>query len=651
MNIPWFHKKADLDEKQLEQLGDLLRTKGLSVTPPSLAQPIKDRIRAHMFERIDAMSGAQQQLDLFTLATVSQDAAFPESVPDEEESESILMDRLIMWMRDEGRAVKMDAVKKAVVRERLYDLPEKKSSASVLANIVNSAFFRRTVATVSLSGILGLAVFTYALKVPVTFAKELTVVHDIEGTVKVMRDGKEFSAAKGFEIKEGDTIVTGADGKAVVTYFDKSITRFFENTNVSFDALRSENFGFDHVVGLHLVEGRVWSNVMDYVVNSEFKVSANDLIASVSKRATFSLSSEQNQASIQVFHNLVNVEIPSKDEERTVVKGFQVVASSVLTQKVVEPISLKESEKQWVATNLVNDQQIMGEVEKENKGVVAGPLGRLQENASLLFAFDDAERFRLELNIAERSFYETLKADGATSDQVRAAFDALQGVIGKAQSLKAEDAKKLASSVLQSARNELLSAKPDSELYDLKVALEDKDFSTAPEETKLTVALDQASQFLAEAQDLQDRRLKDAAEKALRKYQQRMRDVEGLVAEYDKKKLVVVDSLSSKRVGLEKLYLAFRNPAVDVILPATTPVAGIAIRPVDTAKEPVATAVAPTREPAATTEPARSENGTPVRSSIDSTSPTGTTSPDVTPADAPAPDESSLPPKLQISRD
>ena len=646
MNIPWFHKKADLNEKQLEKLGELLRTKGSSVISSSISQPAKDRIRAHMFERIDAMSGVQQQLDLFAMATdVAPDAVPVGEMPGDEENEAILMDRLIMWMRDEGRAVKMDAVKKAVVRERLYDLPEKKRSFdSVLAGVLNSAFFRRTVATVSLSGILGLAVFTYALKVPVTFAKELTVGHDVEGAVKIVRNGKELSAAKGFEIKEGDTVVTGADGKAVITYFDKSITRFSENTNVSFDALRSENFGFDHVVGLHLIQGRVWSNVMDYVANSEFKVSANDFIASVSKRATFSLSSEQNQASIQVFHNLVNVEIPSKSEEKTVVKGFQVVANPQLAQQVIEPIQLKADEKQWVATNLVNDQKIIGEVEKENKGVVAGPLGRLQENASLLFAFDDAERFRLELNIAEKSFYETLKADGATSDQVRVAFDALQGVIGKAQSLKADDAKRLASAVLQSARNELLSAKPDSQLYDLKVALEDNDFSSASEDTKLTVALDQASQFLAEAQDLQDKRLKDAAQKALKKYQQRMKDVDMLTAEYAQKKITIGDSLSTKRVGLEKLYMAFRNPVVDVLPDVVTPV--VVARPAEdkstdrgVIKEPVA---APMREPAAGTESAPTETGGSVDTTADSTKPTNTT---------PSDDQTTLPPKLQISRD
>lgn len=638
MNIPWFHKKAHLDEQQLEKLGELLHAKGSTVVPVSLSKPVKDRIRAHMFERIDAMSGVQQQLDLFAMAA----DVTPEPVSDNEESEAILMDRLIMWMRDEGRAVTMDPVKKAVTRERLYDLPEKRTSVdTMLAGILNSGFFRRTVATVSLSGILGLAVFTYALKVPVTFAKEVTVVHDIEGSVMVMRDGRGLSAAKGFEIQEGDTIVTGANSKAVVTYFDKSITRFFENTNVSFEALRSENFGFDHVVGLHLTQGRVWSNVMDYVVNSEFKVRANDLIASVSKRATFSLSSEKNQASIQVFHNLVNVEIPSKDQEKTVVKGFQVVANPQLAHQVVEPISLKESEKQWVATNLVNDQQIIGEVGKEHKGVVAGPLGRLQENASLLFAFDSAERFRLELNIAEKSFYETLKADGATSDQVRVAFDALQGVIGKAQSLKAEDAKKLASAVLQSARNELLSAKPDSQLYDLKIALEDKDFSTAPEDMKLTVALDQASQFLAEAQDLQQKNLKDAAEKALRKYQQRMKDADGLVAEYTQKKVVIDALLSAKRVGLEKLYLAFRAPMVDVIIPTVvTPVApvGIATRPV-VDKEPVA--IAPVRQPpTAVTEPTVDSGATPTPV---------VTAPTVEPT--PVIEENALPPKLQISRD
>lgn len=565
MNIPWFHNKGTLEEQQLEKLGELLRTEVTGANFSPLSREKKDKIRGHMFERIDALTGvAQQELPL-VMAQIADGGE-----PDGDEAEAYLIDRLITWMKDTSQTVKMDPIKKAVIREHLYDLPDR---------VMSFPFFKRLTAAVSVAGILSITVFAFALKVPVTFAKELTIVHDVEGSVMILRNGRELPLSKGLELHEGDKIVTGENGKAVITYFDKSITRFFENTSVSFDALRSEDFGFNHTVSLNLTQGRVWSNVMDYVLNSDFTVKADDLIATASKRATFSLSSENHEASLQVFHNLVSVETPSNSETKTVVKGFQMVAKPETTRQIVEPIQLKESDKKWVAANLMNDQQVIGEVEKGNTGVAAGPLGKFQENASLFLAFNDDERFRLELNIAEKSFYETLKNPSATSDQVKGAFDGLQGIVTKVESLKSDDSKKLASAVLQSARNELLNAKPDSQIYDLKIALEDKDFSDAPEDTKLTLALDQASQFLAEAQDLQDKGLSEPAKKAAHKYQERMRDISALITAREEKKLPVEEALSSKRTGLEKLYTAYRNPT-----PVVEEVAKIAALPADGAK-------------------------------------------------------------------
>ncbi len=567
MNIPWFYNKETLEEKQLEKLGELLRTEVAGENFSPLSREKKDKIRGHMFERIDALTGvAQQELPLIMAQVEGQVA---DGEPDGDEAEAYLIDRLITWMKDASQTIKMDPIKKAVIREHLYDLPDR----------MVFPFFKRLTAAVSVAGILSVTVFAFALKVPVTFAKELTVVHDVEGSVMILRNGRELSASKGFEIREGDKIITGQDGKAVITYFDKSITRFFENTDVSFDALRSEDFGFNHTVSLSLTQGRIWSNVMDYVLNSDFTVKANDLIATASKRATFALSSENHEASLQVFHNLVSVETPSNSETKTVVKGFQMVTNPEVARQIVEPIQLKESDKKWVAANLVNDQQVLGEVEKNNTGVVAGPLGKFQENASLLLAFNDDERFRLELNVAEKSFYETLKNPGATAEQVKWSFDGLQSIVAKVESLQSDDSKKLANAVLQSARNELLSAKPDSRIYDLKIALEDKDFTDASEDTKLALALDQASQFLAEAQDLQDKGLKDPAQKAAHKYQERMKDISALVAAREEKKLPVDEALSSKRAGLEKLYIAYKNPT-----PVVEEVVKIAALPADGVK-------------------------------------------------------------------
>ncbi len=629
MNFQWFHNKGQgesrLDEQELEKFAELLREKAM----PALTAPKRSRIRSHMFERIEAleMAKVQQELPL----EVMQPALKPvlqEGDDEENESslpglstESYLIDRLISWIRSTSSAIRLTSVKKTTIREHLYELPEP-DRRSLIEKLLSSLAFRRTVAGFSLTGVFILAVFAYALKVPVTFARELTVMQDVEGSVTVVRDGREMAAMKGFELEEGDAVRTGENGKAVVTYFDKSITRFFENTDVSFESLRSENFGFDHLVSLNLDRGRVWSNIMDYVTNSEFTVKANDLVASASQRATFLVSAEKDEASLQVFHNVVSATSTTRvSEEMMIVKGYEVVAKTDVAQQVVKPITLKEEDRRWVAANIVSDQQLLGEVEKEKSGVVTGPLSKLQENASLFLAFNEDERFRLELSIAEKNFYELFKRAGVTVDEVRVAFEVLQSVVDRAAGLKSEEAKKLAGAVILSARSELLAAKPDSNLYDLKITLEDKDFAGAADDKKLVVALSQASQFLAEAQDLQVNGEAEVARKAVAKYQDRVKEADQLFARYASQRVVVAPELVEKRAALEKLYVAFRTPA-PVALP-------IVVVPVIVVTPPVV------ETPRATTG-----LGTSVPATI---------AEEVT---APIEEEApQLPPKLQLSRD
>lgn len=529
-------------ESALEKLGENLRALQSTNFSP-MSRDAKSRIRAHMFERIQ--DGVPGEADV--------------------ENESYLLDRLISWIRTSSQKVVLSPVRRAIIREKLYALP----AQSPFAAWFSGGLVKKLTASFSLGGVLALSLFAYVLRVPVTYAREFTVVHEVFGDVQVVRDGQTSPAQQGFELKEGDELRTGEDGRVEVKYFDKSFTRLFANTDVAFQSLRSENFGVDHRVELDLERGMLWSSVFDFVKNSDFKVKANDMVASASKRATFSVSSENGASQVQVFQNAVNVSLPQKSEvkpieTKTVVKGYQLVADAAVgssaSKSRVEPIQLKGTEKEWVSVNLQKDAQLIADAQNQNQGVVAGPSGVLQENASLLLAFDSNERFKLELNIAERSFYEVLGKDDVKVDTVRSLFNQLEETAQKADGIQNEEVKKLSAAVLQSARSKLLSAKPDSSLYDVKVALEERDFVDAPEDQKLSVALDQASQFLAEAQVLQDKDLKDAYKKALGKYQQRIKDVDTLVSGKVLKKLMVEDDIPARRASLEVQYVALKNP-------------------------------------------------------------------------------------------
>ena len=526
-------------ELVLEQLAAKLQEMS-AIEAPRLSAERKSRIRSHMFEKIDAVESTEMA---FVTDGIGDDA------------ESALMDRLISWMKVESEKVTMSSVKKAVIREKLYDLPEK--------SWFSYGLYRKVAASFSLGSVLALSLFAYVLRVPVTYAREFTVVHEVAGSVQVVRDGQTENVAPGFELREGDELRTGQDGSVIVKYFDKSFTHFFQNTNVAFQSLKSENFGVDHSVELDLDQGMIWSNVFDLVKNSEFKVKSNDMVTSASKRATFSVSSQGSASQVQVFQNAVSVELPKKAEAKTVVKGFQVSSDSNpagLVRTNIEPIQLKDDQKQWVSDNLQKDEQLIAEVQKQDQSIAMGPSGVFQQNASLLLAFDPAEKFRLELSVNERSFYETLGKNGVKADEAKAAFDSLELVATKADSLKNEDVKKLAGAVLQSAKGKLLAAKPDSDLYDLKVALEEKDFAQAPSDRKLHVALDQASQFLAEAQLLQDKGLKSVSDKAVEKYKERVKFADQIMSNDMAKKISIDSPVAIQRSSLDAQYLTLRNP-------------------------------------------------------------------------------------------
>jgi hypothetical protein len=487
---------------------------------PALNEAMKDRIRTHMFERIEQFAAPG----------------------DEEDSESYLIDRLISWMKGHAEKISLSAVKKAFIREKLQELP-------VFVPVLRFGFFRKFAASLSLGGVFAMSIFAFMLRVPVTFAQEYTVVHEASGDAMIVRDGDLLPAVSGFELREGDLLQIGSNGQAVVRYFDRSFTRFFPNTDVSFDALKSENFGVDHRVELDLRHGTVWSNILDLVTNSEFTVKSGSLVASASKRATFSLSSGTDESQLQVFQNVVNV------GSHIVLNGYKAVFPSS-GDVVVKPLALQDEEKVWVSQNLASDEKLVREARKDLKGVVAGPSNVLQENASLLLAFSSTEKYRLELGLCEKSFYDALQKNGATIDEVRAAFRCLEEVAARSGDFQDEDLKKMSDAVLLSARGRLFAMPSESGLYALKIELEDRVLASSDDSNKPLIALDQALQFLIEAQLFREKGLKDETDRAISGFRDRLKIVDS-----GSEALRSAD-VSAKRRELETMYLAFSKPVV-----------------------------------------------------------------------------------------
>ena len=91
--------------------------------------------------------------------------------------------------------------------------------------------------------VLVLALVVLAVGIVVAIARPATAeqfatLHPLAGLVEVGRDGEELIAGReGQTLEEGDTIRTGADGRAEIEYFDGGVTRMDVETTFTLQEL------------------------------------------------------------------------------------------------------------------------------------------------------------------------------------------------------------------------------------------------------------------------------------------------------------------------------------------------------------------------------------------------------------------------------
>ena len=89
------------------------------------------------------------------------------------------------------------------------------------------------------------------------------------------------SAKEGVRLKEGDSIVTGKRGEAMVTFFDESVSRVVSGSELVLTSLEGESSEKSNV-SFSLIAGTVWSKVMKVISpDSQFSVQAGETIAAV----------------------------------------------------------------------------------------------------------------------------------------------------------------------------------------------------------------------------------------------------------------------------------------------------------------------------------------------------------------------------------
>jgi len=324
---------------------------------------------------------------------------------------------MIEKVRGIFETVDLSAQKKAYVKERIL---ERITSYSRMRFYFSRFFVSQKKAWAYL--VLTLFVFNIFIfvdgGVPVVEAKS-TILQNVFGNVQVFRDGESLKGQNDFVLLQGDVVKTENKSKAMIRFFDDSISRLQENTEVVLSRLFLDETGSVTEVLLDVRGGVVWSKVCKFVPgDTEFSVKGDNVFAQAKEKAAFNVSAgREGDFKVDVFENKVDLHV---------VRGDKVVSESVSegtsanVEKEAETISLVNLPEpdEWVSENLNEDKRHLGEVIEETKEVIAEeagvlpenillhPIKRIKEDTTLLFAFDDVEKAKIRLEIAEKRLLE-----------------------------------------------------------------------------------------------------------------------------------------------------------------------------------------------------------------------------------------------------
>jgi len=361
----------------------------------------------------------------------------------------------------------------------------------------------------------------YFVDIPITMAAKKTSFQNLYGDVEVARDGQTINAFKTMQLEEGDVIITGAGGVAVIRYFDDSISRLYPLTELKIQRLYQDKDVMSKTkVEVELTHGHVWSQVVNLVGDqSSFEIMANDVKTKTSHKASFDMNyvKSRKKLSVSVFENKVEVSVPQKKErnKEIVVEGY--VLNVDKNKSKQDKIKLKTEDKLWVNVNKNEDKQYKNKVDEEKTaeskkkaGVLPGdplyPAKKLNESTKLLVTMDDKDKNKLKVDIAVKRLTEaiTLLSD-KDKDSAQAVLDEFSQVVDDlATEVKDNDElMAYAKSSFQDEEKDLSIVLPDDDKYVAKEALRDAELKLAitPEDKKRT-SLKLATEKVIESKEL-----------------------------------------------------------------------------------------------------------------------------------------------------
>lgn len=381
-------------------------------------------------------------------------------------------------------------------------------------------------------------------KVPVTHAHAF--IEDVSGEVYVKRDGRLIKAQASFFLQEGDKLITHSASSVSVRFFDESLGRLGENTQMLIQKLSDrKDDKTEQNVELYVDQGRIWAKVSDYSDDAHFSVKTQSVEAHVEKKASFDMVVDNSSTSIQVFDNVVDV-VSGKEgvNKNTIVAGYEAKLQPDQEQKVLvaqlPPIDTNAVENQWVAENLSLDKKENIDRSKEAEKMFNDNFAEVRDvketqqdlMASVILANDEVEQQKIafqdayaSLLKAEGHFVRDNHQDGVKHLRVfrHDASVIIESLpeLEKKDALSASVLRNLIAEALDQQKQDLSVFLPGDKLYNAKKIVLQMELLMAAPNTfdKAKLQLAQAEGKLLEVQELLKQKKENLALGGLREYQ------------------------------------------------------------------------------------------------------------------------------------
>lgn len=218
------------------------------------------------------------------------------------------------------------------------------------------------------------AITFYIQDIPVTNAALKTVFNKVFGTVEVIRNGERLEAKKDMSLKQGDIVVTGEDGIAVIRYVDNSITRLSPESELKIHKLYQDILDETKTeVEVELTQGRVWTQVVKNTSpEATFKVAANDITANAQVTTSFDIKHEDEDkgVTVSVFENEVEVSVQDVEQQTQIIKeGYAASVNDTSELEVVAHSNDDAEDAMWVNVNTAEDKEYIQDIVAEETTV------------------------------------------------------------------------------------------------------------------------------------------------------------------------------------------------------------------------------------------------------------------------------------------